>query len=216
MSSRDDILAAIRAARPAAVARPDVRGRLDVLQPFPDPVSRFVEAAEVAAARVLRGRREELAALLSTAYPELGRNVSVMHALDPSAPPPLPHSFADTDVFVCEAVLGVAENGAVWLPLSRLRHRSALFLATNVIVVLDSAAIVDTLHEAYARIDVSDDDYGVFVAGPSKTADIEQSLVIGAHGPKSLTLLLLETGNARMIDAVASRGPDASLRPPSS
>jgi len=115
-----------------------------------------------------------------------------MQALDTGAGAELPHSFADTDVFVCEAVLGVAENGAVWLPLSRLRHRSALFLAANVIVVLDRARIVGNLHDAYAAIDVAADGFGVFVSGPSKTADIEQALVIGAHGAKSLTILLLE------------------------
>jgi L-lactate dehydrogenase complex protein LldG len=104
----------------------------------------------------------------------------------------LPHSFADTDVFVCEGVIGVAENGAVWLPLSRLRHRSALFLAINVIVVLDRSRVVHDLHAAYDAVDVAAEGFGVFVAGPSKTADIEQSLVIGAHGAKSLTVLLVE------------------------
>ena len=95
-------------------------------------------------------------------------------------------------MFVCEAVIGVAENGAAWLPLSRLRHRSAVFLAVNVIIVLDRTRIVADFHEAYTAVDIAADGFGVFVAGPSKTADIEQSLVIGAHGPKSLTILLLD------------------------
>ena len=80
----------------------------------------------------------------------------------------------------------------MWLPLSRLRYRSALFLATNVIVVLDRTRIVRDMHAAYAEIDVAEEGFGVFVAGPSKTADIEQSLVIGAHGAKSLTVLLVD------------------------
>ncbi len=81
--------------------------------------------------------------------------------------------------------------GAVWLPLSRLRYRAALFLATNVIVVLNRSRIVNDMHDAFRAIDVSAEEFGVFVSGPSKTADIEQALVIGAHGAESLTVLLL-------------------------
>jgi L-lactate dehydrogenase complex protein LldG len=46
------------------------------------------------------------------------------------------------------------------------------------------------MHQAYDRIAAAAGPYGLFVSGPSKTADIEQSLVIGAHGPRSATVLL--------------------------
>jgi L-lactate dehydrogenase complex protein LldG len=190
--SRDAILAAIRAARLAPVERPDVPVRISGFVPPTDVVVSFIEAAEAASAHVVRGRRDDLATLLHAAYPARGRHVSAMSAPAIAEETALPHSFADTDVFVCEAALGVAENGAVWLPLSRLRHRAALFLTTNVIIVLDTSRIVGDLHRAYEAIDLSADGFGVFVAGPSKTADIEQMLVIGAHGAKSLTILLLD------------------------
>ena len=45
--------------------------------------------------------------------------------------------------------------------------------------------------EAYQRIRFAGPRFGTFLAGPSKTADIEQSLVIGAHGPKSLTVFVI-------------------------
>jgi L-lactate dehydrogenase complex protein LldG len=47
------------------------------------------------------------------------------------------------------------------------------------------------MHEAYARIGSATYGFGSFIAGPSKTADIEQSLVLGAHGPASMTVFLL-------------------------
>ena len=192
MTSRDSILASVRAARPAGIVRPDVRTMVSDRVSAADDVREFIVASEAAGARVVRGERADLASLIASAYPADGRQVSGMDIIEEGAERLLPHSFADTDVFVCEGVIGVAENGAVWLPLSRLRHRSALFLAINVIVVLDRSRVVHDLHAAYDAVDVAAEGFGVFVAGPSKTADIEQSLVIGAHGAKSLTVLLVE------------------------
>ena len=46
--------------------------------------------------------------------------------------------------------------------------------------------------DSYQLIHNTDYGYGVFISGPSKTADIEQSLVIGAHGAGSLTIFILD------------------------
>ena len=191
MTSRDAILSAVRAARPPLTERPGVGGLASGPADSAGLVAEFTRAGEVASARVLGGQRADLATLVASIYQVGGRRVSAMDLATAADGSLAPHSFADTEVFVCEGVLGVAENGAIWLPLSRLRHRSALVLALNVIIVLDEARIVRTLHDAYDRIDPAAEPFGVFVAGPSKTADIEQALVIGAHGAKSLTVLLV-------------------------
>ena len=62
--------------------------------------------------------------------------------------------------------------------------------ATALMVVIPRDALVDTMHEAVVRPEVGDFAYGCFMSGPSKTADIEQALVFGAHGPMSVTVVL--------------------------
>src|SRR5262249_8531857 len=84
----------------------------------------------------------------------------------------------------------VAESGAVWwVPRSEAERRAA-FLAERVIAVVARSQLVDHLHAAYHQIDPAGAHYGCFMAGPSKTADIEQALVIGAHGPPALDVYL--------------------------
>jgi L-lactate dehydrogenase complex protein LldG len=102
-----------------------------------------------------------------------------------------PHDYEGVDLAVCPGWFGVAENGAVWIPDSGVPEQAILFLAQHLVLTLDRQQIVNNMHEAYERLTFDQPSFGTFIAGPSKTADIEQSLVIGAHGPRSLTVLLL-------------------------
>ena len=58
------------------------------------------------------------------------------------------------------------------------------------VILLDRNELVNNMNEAYRRLAEADYDYGVFMSGPSKTADIEQALVFGAHGPIRVTVIL--------------------------
>jgi L-lactate dehydrogenase complex protein LldG len=101
------------------------------------------------------------------------------------------HQCADAGLTIVRGELGVAENGAVWVNADRLRHRALLFLSESLILVVDGRNIVPDMESAYARIDFTGLRSGYFISGPSKTADIEQCLVIGAHGAKSLLVLVV-------------------------
>jgi len=87
--------------------------------------------------------------------------------------------------------IGVAENGAVWVIEEDMGNRLLPFICQHLVLVLHSKDLVVNMHEAYQKIDAVNTGYGVFIAGPSKTADIEQSLVIGAHGARSLKIFII-------------------------
>lgn len=102
-----------------------------------------------------------------------------------------PHFLEDVDLAIIEGEFGVAENGAVWVKNPKNKHRALYFLAKQLLIIVKKENIVDTMHEAYERVEFNESGYGTFISGPSKTADIEQSLVIGAHGPTDACVLFI-------------------------
>jgi L-lactate dehydrogenase complex protein LldG len=102
-----------------------------------------------------------------------------------------PRRLAGLELALLPGAFGVAESGAVWVDAGALPQRAVLWLAEHLVLALPAAELVPQLHAAYARLRFAGPGFGVFVAGPSKTADIEQSLVIGAQGPRSTTVVLV-------------------------
>jgi L-lactate dehydrogenase complex protein LldG len=102
-----------------------------------------------------------------------------------------PHSLENVDLAIISAHFGVAENAALWITEDLMQQRVVPFICQQLAVVVSKNGILATMHDAYARIGEAEYGFGVFIAGPSKTADIEQSLVLGAHGPKGMTVFLI-------------------------
>ncbi len=101
-----------------------------------------------------------------------------------------PHDLASLDWTIARGEFLVAENGAIWVEGQSLPHRVMLFIAQYLAIVVSRSQMVDHMHDAYRRIGAPQPGFGIFVSGPSKTADIEQSLVLGAHGCRKLQVFL--------------------------
>jgi L-lactate dehydrogenase complex protein LldG len=217
MNARDAILAAVRKNLPRpAVPLPEIPGtdrkgiaaglgykdhltRLPEVPDFPDPGEpilpyflrqleamggRSFEVADAAAARAKVAELFPHAKVVCSATPEVPGTRRIADVRDP-------RELNDVDVGVVRSPLGVAEAGAVWLTQSDLVVNALGVLSQHLVVLLDPAAVVETMHDAYGRIDLSASPYGVFFAGPSATGDIEGVIIHGAQGARSLTVLLL-------------------------
>jgi len=99
------------------------------------------------------------------------------------------HKLVGIDLAVVNGELGVAENACVWIP-QNVVHKALYFIAEEMVILLDKEKLLNNMHEAYEQISFSDRGFGLFISGPSKTADIEQALVIGAQSVKGLTVIL--------------------------
>jgi L-lactate dehydrogenase complex protein LldG len=103
-----------------------------------------------------------------------------------------PHTLQNVELTLIKAHFGVAENSALWVTDDILGQRVSVFIPQYLAIVVNKKDIVATMHQAYDRIGNQEYGFGTFIAGPSKTADIEQSLVLGAHGARGLMVFLME------------------------
>ena len=162
---------------------------------YPDPVAQFIKATEASGGRVARlGDGEDINGLIKSLYPEArvvaGNLPEVTVAqLNPDIVPDA-QALDGVDVGVVRGSMGVAENGCVWIEQT-MKERAVCFMSEYLVILLDSNAIVNNMHEAYRRVSFNDYGYGTFISGPSKTADIAQALVMGAQAARGVTVVLV-------------------------
>ncbi len=192
-TSRDRILAAIRRAKPDLQPLP---GRIAFGEPATEPAGQFKTVLRAIGATVVEADDyDAVRAHVREAFGDLTNVAVTVPELSDLADFSLsvadPHELEHVNLAILPGQLGVAESGAIWLTEREAGHRALPFITQHLALVLSCRQLVPTMHQAYEQVRISTTGFGVFIAGPSKTADIEQSLVIGAHGARSLTVYLL-------------------------
>ncbi|MCB8878968.1 LUD domain-containing protein [Acidisoma cellulosilytica] len=206
MSAREDILARLRE------RRPDGEFPLPVLPSFPgiegDLVAAFQQnlaamggqcvhlpdrealdpflCARLGASRLIRTSTDEL--------PGFARTDAVTD----------PRDLENVHTGIVRARFGVAETGSLFLSGRELQVNTIAYLAQHLVVLLDPAAIVPGIADAYLRDDFTSTNYVSLMTGPSATADIEGVMIRGAQGVRSLTVVFAKpifTDPTRPADA---------------
>ncbi len=189
MSSRDDILARIRRNQPAPCPAPPMPAFAhDIALPLETFKARllrmggkFVEVPDGDLTAAIRGLFPAANVICSATSEVTGnRRLDEVGA---------PAELDDVDVGVVRALYGVVETGSVWLTDNEFKVSTLGFLSQHLVVLLDPANLVPNMHDAYRRRSDFDAAYGVFMTGPSATADIEGVLIHGAQGIRSLTVI---------------------------
>ena len=193
MSAREQILKSISTNKPSLVELPV----MDIQQviSYNDIVAQYKKVLESIGGRVvelnnLQQLQQEMEKAKSSGNYVIN-TIDELGAVDNRLKEMSSNQLAGVDMAFIRGAIGVAENGSIWLYESQIINRLLPFICQHLVLVIERKNIVATMHQAYKKIDVAKEDFGVFIAGPSKTADIEQSLVIGAHGARSLIVYLL-------------------------
>jgi L-lactate dehydrogenase complex protein LldG len=194
MTTRDKILEAVLKNQPASTALPDIsmfKGDSNgLVQKYMDVFKTIGGSSflvdDIAAVKILITENYDTSKRIVTTLPELSETFELISdTVDP-------HSYNDIELAIIKAHFSVAENGAVWLTEEIMGQRIIPYMCQHLAVIVQAETIVPTLHEAYEQIGLGNYGFGGFIGGPSKTADIEQALVLGAHGPLSMTVFIIK------------------------
>lgn len=193
MTTREKILKAVLDNQPASTPPPEIlyfnQDTSGLSDKFADTLisigGRAVVVKSIELVGMMLSKYFDTTRRIATNIPELaGAAELIKQDVDP-------HSFQDIELMIMKAHFGVAENGAVWLTEQVMGQRILPFIPQHLAVVLSASDIVPTMQQAYQRIGSERYRFGSFIAGPSKTADIEQALVLGAHGPRTMTAFIV-------------------------
>ena len=191
--ARRFILEKIRAGKPDFFPRPEMP---DFAYESADLAGDFVRMAESFDAKTghIRGI-EEIDPYIKEHFADVTTIYSAVEGVGGNVHPGRelnrPRDAQQVDLSVIHGVFGVAETGSVWVTNEQLTMNSLGLLAKHLIIVLREQDMVGNMHEAYRRAQLGSQQYGVFMTGPSATADIEAVRVTGAQGALSTTVLLL-------------------------
>jgi L-lactate dehydrogenase complex protein LldG len=195
MSSKADILKKIKQNQPALITDlPDLNllgtEQFDVLETYKTVLKNIggdpVEVADYAEIIEYIKNNYAIEKRIITTIPELSE-VAVLDWTNED-----PHLLQNVELTVIKAHFGVAENSALWVTDDVLGQRVSPFIAQYLAIIVHKKDILPTMQQAYDRIANQEYGFATFIAGPSKTADIEQSLVLGAHGARGLIVFLLD------------------------
>lgn len=193
MSSREKILSAVSNNQPSILPMPNIDDK--ALTAFADTVEIFVKTAQGIGSKIYFIPKLEDAISIVQDNFQQGRRISSVPEFFEIAETNLSqadsHTLEDVEVGIFRANFGVAENSALWVTDEALNHRVSPFICQHLVLIVNKEDILPTMHHAYEKIGDASYGFATFIAGPSKTADIEQSLVLGAHGPRSLSILIL-------------------------
>jgi L-lactate dehydrogenase complex protein LldG len=185
--SREKILARVKASQPIATDNLELD---DIAIVFEDIKGVFINSVELAGGACLEVQSE--ADILNYIQSNHDQK-TIYNGLSDNGPlTEDPHEVETLDFAVFKSELAVAENGAIYLSFTSDSQRSAPFLTQVLGLVVRPGDIVSNMVQAYQNVEEKGlEAYGVFISGPSKTADIEQCLVKGAHGACELVVFLL-------------------------
>ena len=162
---------------------------------YEDIIKQFIEISKTVGGKVIEVKAtDDLNAVIRKAYPDAKVFASNVKGIQADLNPDTMANAADlngTDVGIIQGEMGVAENGCIWVPQT-MKERAIYFISEELVILLDKKNIVNNMHEAYKRVEMNNYGYGVFISGPSKTADIEQALVMGAQAARGITVVLID------------------------
>ena len=193
MSSRDEILASIRKNTLKKFDYPT--WKVNAVQ-YPDLVKQFISiSAAVGGEAVELPEGMDVNEYILKRYPNMNAIASNMPEITCATMNPddveVAQDLNGTDLAVVKGEIGVAENGCVWIPQT-VKHKIIYFIAERLVILLEKKNLVNNMAEAYAKIEkMPKYNFATFISGPSKTADIEQTLVKGAHGAMEALVILI-------------------------